>query len=88
MEKVTRITLPVEYDREPVFYCEECLSLAIKTIDSNEEDSFCNDCGSTNIASSTIEEWQELYRERYGHYYITPKINYYGREEDPCIEGS
>lgn len=34
---------------------------------------YCDDCGATIINSSNIEEWKELYRNRYGFDYLTYK---------------
>ena len=55
------------YNQEPVYYCVDCLSLAISTID---DDDFCNSCGSFNIAVTTIQEWEKLYENKYKHKFI------------------
>lgn len=58
-----------DYNSEPVYYCKRCLSLKIKDIGS-EDTEYCEDCGSTNIETDNIENWQELYKKRFGHYYL------------------
>lgn len=60
-----------DYNNEPVFYCKSCLSLGVMTIASGFDLDYCKDCGSTDIEHCHIGEWQELYKERYGHDYIT-----------------
>ena len=58
------------YDEEPVFYCRNCLSLKIRNIPSIDHSEFCDDCGSTDIEQCTIEEWEKMYIEKYGHKYL------------------
>lgn len=53
-----------EYNKEPVLYCNTCLSL--KVISTADGTDFCDLCGSTDIVSSSIEEWQKRYEKRYG----------------------
>lgn len=57
-----------DYDTEPVSYCAKCYSLRIRyeeTIDSD----YCMDCGCSDILTTDIYEWEELYERRYGHKY-------------------
>lgn len=61
---------PVEYNKEPVFFCKHCLSLKIRSVHSIEDSEFCDDCGSTNIETCHIEEWQKLYGEKFGHDFL------------------
>lgn len=50
-----------EYDAEPVFYCEECHSLAIKSIAGID---YCCRCGSTSIKEAeNIFEWEKICQE-------------------------
>lgn len=62
-----------QYDEEPVIFCSKCLSLKIKHEDSVGVD-YCLDCGCTDVTESTIEDWEKMYVERYGHKY-TAKSN-------------
>ena len=58
------------YDDEPVYYCKRCLSLKICQIPMMKDKSYCEDCGTVDIACSSFEEWDELYVEKYGHHYL------------------
>lgn len=69
-----------QYNEEPVFYCKECLSLKIRTIVEGSDLDFCDNCGATNIAKTSIEEWEKMYRERYGFDHLTNKLVDNGRE--------
>jgi hypothetical protein len=55
-----------EYNEEPVFYCKNCLSLKIKTVQVDSNLDYCDECGSTDIAQTNIEEWRNTYKARYG----------------------
>jgi Zn finger protein HypA/HybF involved in hydrogenase expression len=55
-----------EYNEEPVFYCKNCLSLKIKTVQVDSNLDYCDECGSTDIAQTNIEEWRDIYKNRYG----------------------
>lgn len=59
-----------EYNEEPVCFCKGCLSLRIKTVAIGSDLDYCDECGSTDIEQTNIEEWKRLYRERYGFDYI------------------
>ena len=50
-----------EYNNIPVHYCIKCLSLKILVYD--EETSYCDDCGSTDIAEAHINEVLELQKK-------------------------
>ena len=58
------------FNQEPVYYCKGCLSLRIRGEAGVQEDNYCDICGSTDIGKATIFEWREMYKERYGHYFI------------------
>jgi hypothetical protein len=47
-----------EYNNIPVHYCTKCLSLNILVYD--EDTSYCNDCGNTDIVEAHINEVLEL----------------------------
>ena len=55
-----------EYNEDPVFYCKNCLSLKIKTVQVDSNLDYCDECGSTDIAQTSIEEWRDIYKNRYG----------------------
>lgn len=59
-----------EFNQEPVFYCKTCLSLKVRNVAGIVDLDYCDDCGSTEIAQTSIEEWEELYKNRYGHSYL------------------
>lgn len=58
------------YNDEPVFYCKSCLSLKIRSIPSMDESEYCDECSSTDIGQCSIQQWEQMYKERYGHYYL------------------
>ena len=59
-----------QYDEEPVFYCKNCLSLKIRSVPNMEDSEFCDECSSTDIGQCSIEEWEQMYKQRYGHSYL------------------
>lgn len=59
-----------DYDQIPVLYCKNCLSLKIRNIPVVEDSDYCDDCGSTDTGECLIEEWETLYKSRYGHKYL------------------
>ncbi len=59
-----------DYNSEPVLYCRNCLSLRILNVKCIEDSDYCDECGSTAIAQASIEDWEELYKKRYGIKYI------------------
>lgn len=34
------------------------------------DQSYCEDCGTVDIACSSFEEWDEMYVEKYGHHFV------------------
>jgi len=62
-----------EYNSEKVFYCSNCLSLKIRDVEHIENSEYCEDCGSTDIKTSSIEEWDRLYLNRFRHHYLENK---------------
>lgn len=57
-----------ENNEEDVFYCEHCLSLNIKAL--GEQD-FCDACGSTDIKTTNIFEWEKMFENKYGYNFLT-----------------
>lgn len=60
----------LNYNDEPVLYCKHCLSLKIRSIPRMDDSDYCDECGSTDIAECSIEEWETLYTNRYGHKFL------------------
>ena len=58
------------YNQEPVFFCKNCLSLKIRNVVGIEDSDYCDECGSTEIEQASIEDWQEMYKSKYGHYFL------------------
>lgn len=59
-----------DYDQIPVLYCKHCLSLKIRNIPVVEDSDYCDDCGSTDTGKCLIQEWETLYKNKYGHKYL------------------
>lgn len=59
-----------EYNAEPVYYCKRCLSLRILDVSFLDNSEYCDECGSTDIGTCSIEEWEKLYESRYGHSFL------------------
>lgn len=80
MNKVDKVILKEptysksEYNKEPVYFCSKCLSLRILTIGKAQEN-YCDSCGSMKISSSSFEEWENKYINKYGHKYVNTKEN-------------
>ena len=66
MEESEKYTIE-DYNNEPVHYCKHCLSLKIKIVGGYD---FCDECGSTDILTAHIDEWEKLYEQRYGHKFL------------------
>lgn len=66
MSKLKKIE---EYNSEPVTYCARCYSLGIVFEDSIGMD-YCKECGSSDFLTSSEEEWEKLYKGRYGHKFV------------------
>lgn len=56
-----------EYNEEPVYYCPHCMSLRIKILDQAVD--YCDNCGCTDIETTDIFTWRELYKKRFGKYF-------------------
>lgn len=61
---------PNDYNEMPVLYCKHCLSLKIRCVPRMEDSDYCDECGSTNVGECSIEEWEALYKNRYGHRFL------------------
>jgi hypothetical protein len=62
-----------DYDEEPVVYCARCYSLNIRHDEDVSEwgsEDYCGNCGCSDVVSSSIQEWEELYSRRYGKKFV------------------
>ena len=66
MEEFDNLTIE-DYNNEPVHYCKQCLSLKIKIVGGFD---FFVVCGSTNVDTAHIDDWDRLYQERYGESFL------------------
>ena len=60
----------INYDEEPVYYCKRCLSLNIQEMPMIAGGLYCGECGASETAQTQIEEWDRMYKERYGREFI------------------
>lgn len=60
-----------EYNNEPVMFCQKCLSLKIMFVD--EDISFCDECGSSDVKYTGIHNWENLYEQKYSVKYLNKK---------------
>ena len=63
-----------DYNSEPVKYCSQCYSLKI-LYEEPIDFEYCATCGCSDILETSIEEWEKLYSERYGHKYVEKNPN-------------
>ena len=76
MEEFKDLTIN-DYNDEPVHYCKNCLSLRVKIVGGFD---FCDECGSTNIETTHIDNWDKLYQERYGESFLeSGEKDYYSK---------
>lgn len=59
-----------QYNKDPVFYCRNCLSLRIRDVEHLDNSEYCDKCGSTDIGSVDIQTWREIYKARYGRNFL------------------
>lgn len=62
----------VDYNSEPVYYCENCMSLNIKDMGFMD---CCADCGETSIGTASLEEYDKIYYKRFGKRLFYPENN-------------
>lgn len=58
---------PNDYNAEPVEYCTQCLSLAIRDMSGM---AYCDKCGCTEIETTDIASWEKKYGQYYGKEYV------------------
>lgn len=59
-----------DYDCIPVYYCEQCLSLRIKSVPGISGTDYCDNCNSTSIGKTDIHTWETIYETRYGYKFL------------------
>lgn len=59
-----------EFNKEPVHYCKQCLSLKVMRVAGMDDAVYCDECGSTDIEEASIEEWEALFQKKYGFKYL------------------
>lgn len=70
------ITKKEDYNNVPVTYCKTCGSLHIKTVefDNGQEPlDYCVTCSNTDLGTAHIEEWEDIYKDKYGHKFLDKK---------------
>ena len=61
--------LQSHYNDRPVYYCKNCLSLAIQVIGEREDnDSLCTHCNRTDVDTTHIFIWRDMWKNKYGKY--------------------
>lgn len=59
-----------EHVDDSVYYCRRCLSLGIVEMPFMQGQSYCRHCGAVDVGvAPTFEEWEDMYKEKYGHAY-------------------
>lgn len=69
----------IEYNDLPVYYCKDCLSLKIKNVREQADLCYCEDCGSTSIGTTHINDWESMFIEKYEEPFIN-KDKKYGKK--------
>lgn len=66
-----------DFNDIPVEYCTKCLSLRIINYQGRVK-SYCDECGSTDTNKGHIDDWEKLYKQKYGKAFMPRKsINKY-----------
>ena len=68
-EEDSRQSQKPDYNSEPVYYCKHCLSLKIRDAGLPEL-LYCDECGSANIETASIEEWENLFKAKHGFKFL------------------
>ena len=64
-----------DYNNIPVYYCNYCLSLKVKTVAGGSLGlDHCAECGGTDILETHISEWEKMYENKYGVKYLNSSI--------------
>ena len=70
MKELSKDSIESKYNNEPVFYCKNCLSLYITSLDAfnPDEGCYCESCSRTDIGETDIFTYREMYKEKFGKY--------------------
>jgi hypothetical protein len=74
LKKLEMITSKDNSNNEPITFCKTCLSILIKTTtmqDTGQEVDYCVACSNTDMDSTHITEWEDMYEEKYGERFLT-----------------
>ena len=64
----------INYNDDDVWYCSSCLSLKIVNLGEDElVPCYCASCGSTDVTTSHVDDWDRMYKKRYGKNYINKR---------------
>ena len=70
------ITTKDTSNNEPITFCKTCLSIHIKTVEFEDTDQavdYCVACSNTDLETTHISEWEDMYEERYGERFLTER---------------
>ena len=76
LKDLEMITKKQDYNNVPIAYCKTCLKIQIKYVTFKRDEnnkanvSYCVDCSNSDIGEAHVEEWEELYQERYGEKFL------------------
>lgn len=75
LKKLNMLTVKDASNRVPITYCKTCLSIHIKTVELENDQSvdYCVPCGNTDLEEASIQGWEDLYKEKYGERFLTKK---------------
>lgn len=59
-----------DYNKIPNHFCKTCLSLKVVVMEKSNIE-YCGDCGNTDISKVSNYTWEELYKEKYGKYFLS-----------------
>lgn len=70
MRELSKDSIESQYNDEPVYYCKNCLSLYIVSLDAfnPDEGCYCENCSKTDIGITDIFSYRELYFNKYHKY--------------------
>ena len=76
LKKLEMITSKDTSNNEPITFCKTCLSIHIKTVEFEDTDQavdYCVACSNTDLETTHISEWEDMYEERYGERFLTER---------------